>query len=211
MKQNNFIDILRFRHACKIFDTSKKISSEDFELILESGRLSPSSFGLEPTRLMIIRDKDLKEKMKPLCWNQEQITTASELVVFKSKVADLKAPSDYVDKMVSRRMANDKSAYEAYKQRIRGFLVANDLLGENIINWTARQAYLMASSMMSCAASLGIDSCPMEGFEQSSLEKLFGIDTFKERIVLIVPFGYRLKEQPASKYRISIDELVEYK
>ncbi|MDO7253858.1 nitroreductase family protein [Helicobacter cappadocius] len=211
MRQNNFIDILHFRHACKVFDTNKKISPEDFELILEAGRLSPSSFGLEPTRLMIIRDKNLREKMKPLCWNQEQITTASELVVFKSRVSDLKAPTNYVSTMVSRRMGGDKSTYEAYQQRIRGFLVANDLLGENIINWTARQAYLMASSMMNCAAFLGIDSCPIEGFERTPIEKLFGIDTFKERVVLIVPFGYRLKEQPSKKYRISMDELVEYK
>lgn len=211
MKQNNFIEILHFRHACKIFDANKKISPEDFEVILEAGRLSPSSFGLEPTRMVVVRDKSLRKKMKPLCWNQEQITTASELVVFKSRVADLKAPTDYVGKMVARRTNKDSSAYEAYQQRIRGFLVANDLLGENIINWTSRQAYLMASSMMNCAAFLGIDSCPIEGFERGAIEELFGIDTFKERIVLMVPFGYRLNEQPSRKFRLSLDELVEYK
>lgn len=211
MKQNNFIEIMHFRHACKIFDANQKISPEDFEVILEAGRLSPSSFGLEPTRMVVVRDKSLREKMKPLCWNQEQITTASELVVFKSRVADLKAPTNYVSKMVARRSSKDTSAYEAYQQRIRGFLVANDLLGENIINWTSRQAYLMASSMMNCAAFLGIDSCPIEGFERGGIEELFGIDTFKERIVLMVPFGYRLNEQPSKKFRLSLDELVEYK
>lgn len=211
MDRDSFRKMLYFRHACKIFDVNKKISTEDFEFILEAGRLSPSSFGLEPTRMMVIRDKALREKMKPLCWNQEQITTASELVVFKSRVADLKAPTNYVSAMVARRSDKASSAYTAYQQRIRGFLVANDLLGENIINWTSRQAYIMASSMMNCAAFLGIDSCPIEGFERGPIEELFGIDTFKERIVLMVPFGYRLNEQPPRKFRLSLDELVEYK
>lgn len=210
MKTNAFINAMNFRHACKVFDTNKKICTDDFEIILESGRLSPSSFGLEPTRMVVVRDKALREKMKPLCWNQEQITSASELVVFKSRVADLKAPTDYVSRLVSRRMAQ-KEKYDAYQQRIRGFLVANDLLGEEIIHWTSRQAYLMASSMMNCAAFMGIDSCPMEGFEQKPLEELFEIDTFKERIVLIVSFGYRLYDQPDKKYRLDKDELIEYK
>ncbi|PAF44010.1 NAD(P)H-dependent oxidoreductase [Helicobacter sp. 11S02596-1] len=210
MKANVFIDAMNFRHACKIFDNNKKISPDDFEVILESGRLSPSSFGLEPTRMVVVRDRALREKMKPLCWNQDQITTASELVVFKSMIADLKAPTNYVSRVVSRRMAQ-KEKYDAYQQRIRGFLIANDLLGEEIIHWTSRQAYLMASSMMNCAAFMGIDSCPIEGFEKKPLEELFGTDTFKERITLIVAFGYRLNPQPDTKYRLSQDELIEYK
>ncbi|PAF41216.1 NAD(P)H-dependent oxidoreductase [Helicobacter sp. 11S03491-1] len=209
MKINAFIDAMYFRHACKIFDKNKKISKEDFEIILESGRLSPSSLGLEPTRMLVIKNSALREKMKPLCWNQEQITTASELVVFKSKVADMKAPTNYTRTMVARRMEGEKC--DAYQERIKGYLLDNDLLGENIINWTARQAYLMASSMMNCAAFMGIDSCPMEGFEQKLLEKFFEIDSFKERIVLIVAFGYRFNEQPIQKYRLSKDELIEYK
>ncbi|PAF52081.1 NAD(P)H-dependent oxidoreductase [Helicobacter sp. 13S00477-4] len=207
---NTFVEAMNFRCACKIFDKNKKIPIEDFEVILEAGRLTPSSFGLEPTRLMVIRDIHLREEMKPLCWNQEQITSASELVVYKSKVADLKAPTHYTNVMVGRRMGT-KEAYEAYGKRIRGFLLDNDLLDEHIINWTSRQAYLMASSMMNAAAFIGIDSCPMEGFEQAKLEKLFGIDTFKERIVLIVAFGYRLNELSPKKYRIQMDELIEYK
>lgn len=209
MENNAFIDAMNFRHACKVFDKNKKISPYDFEVILESSRLTPSSFGLEPTRLVVVRDKALREKMKPICWNQDQITSASELVVFKSKVADLKAPSHYISEELSHRMSTFE-AIQAYQERFKGFLTANDLLGENIINWTSRQAYLMASSMMNAAAFIGIDSCPIEGFEQGLLEKLFEIDSFAERIVLIVAFGYRINPQ-GLRYRLSLDELVEYK
>ncbi|PAF47307.1 hypothetical protein BKH46_04280 [Helicobacter sp. 12S02634-8] len=209
MEENQFIQAMNFRHACKAFDTNKQIPKEDFEVILRSGQLSPSSLGLEPTRMVVVRNKGLREAMKPLCWNQDQITSASELVVFKSLIAPLRAPSNYVRRLVSRKMAQ-KEKFEAYCQRIEGFLRDNDLLGENMIHWTARQAYLMASSMMNCAAFMGIDSCPIEGFEQRKLEELFAIDRGLEQIVLLVAFGYRLHPQPAEKYRLDIHELVTY-
>lgn len=209
MKVNAFIEAMNFRHACKVFDRNKKILPCDFEVILESARLTPSSFGLQPTRLMVIKDIALREKMKPICWNQEQITSASELVVFTSKVADLRAPSHYINEEISRRISTPE-AIQAYQNRFRGFLIANDLLGENLIHWTSKQAYLMASSMMNAAAFIGIDSCPIEGFDQKLLEELFEIDSFAQRIVLIVAFGYRVHSQ-GQRYRLSLEELVEYK
>lgn len=206
---NNFISAMNFRHACKVFDNNKKITKEDFETILEAGRLTPSSFGLEPTRLIVLQNNEIREKIKPLCWNQEQITTSSQVVVFKSKVADLQADTNYVFNHINQRM-KDEAKTKAYLQRFGNFLINNNITTENMIHWTAKQAYLMASSMMNCAAFMGIDSCPMEGFDQKKLEEFFNIDTFSERIVLIVAFGYRVNPQ-SQQYRISMQELVEYK
>ena len=92
---NGFIQAMRFRYACKKFDTTRSIPPEVFESILESGRLSPSSFGMEPTRLLVVRDKEKKERLKALCWNQDQITQASELVVYLSKIADMRSDTNY--------------------------------------------------------------------------------------------------------------------
>lgn len=78
---NKFLEAMRFRHACKIFDENKKIDEDKFLDILESGRLSPSSMGMEPTRFVIIENTQLKEKLRILCWNQVQITSAAKVVV----------------------------------------------------------------------------------------------------------------------------------
>ena len=100
---NKFLESVNFRHACKLFDENKKIPQESFEEILEVGRLAPSSFGMEPTRLLVVRSDEAKKALRPLCWDQPQITTASEVVVFKSLQSDLVPPSEYAKNNTLRR------------------------------------------------------------------------------------------------------------
>lgn len=107
---NKFLESVNFRHACKLFDENKKIPQESFEEILEVGRLAPSSFGMEPTRLLVVRSDEAKKALRPLCWDQPQITTASEVVVFKSLQSDLVPPSEYAKNNTLRRKM-DLSSY----------------------------------------------------------------------------------------------------
>ena len=86
----NYLEILKFRHACKIFDESKKISAGEFDFILEAGRLSPSSTGLEQWDFLVVQNKELREKIKAVSWNQAQITSCSHLVVILAKVKEIK-------------------------------------------------------------------------------------------------------------------------
>ena len=206
---NAFLESVNFRHACKLFDENKKIPKESFEEILEVGRLAPSSFGMEPTRLLVLRSSEAKKALRPLCWDQPQITTASEVVVFKSLQSDLMPPSEYAKRNVFRRKM-DTNVYQAFSERLRSYLIARGFTDEKITHWSALQAYIMATYMVAYASYLKIDTCYIEGFDKKAVEKLYGLDAFKEQVSLIVCFGYRANPQQP-RFRISLDELVEYK
>lgn len=206
---NEFLKAMNFRHACKIFDENKSIPNEQFLDILESGRMSPSSMGMEPTRILVIRDKGLKEELRKACWDQVQITSCSELVVLKSLIYPLMPPSNYVNDMSFRR-GKTQDKRDTWMKNYHNFLLKREAKGQSVENWVQKQAYIMASSMINCAAFMGIDSCPIEGFESDLINEVLQIDTFKECVSLVLPFGYRIKEQQ-KRYRLSLDELVEYK
>ena len=191
----NFLEAMKFRHACKIFDENKKISAGEFDFILEAGRLSPSSTGLEQWDFLVVQNPQLRQKIRAVSWDQPQITTCSHLVVILAKVAEVKGVGKYVEKMIERR--EDK---------------APDIIGDDdelIYNWSSKQCYIAAANMMTAAASLGIDSCPIEGFDEAALNGILGLDTSKQRVAIVVPFGYRLKPQP-KKYRREINDVVKW-
>ena len=206
---DKFLEAMQFRHACKIFDENKKIKEEDFLNILEVGRMSPSSMGMEPTRFLVIEDKQLREKLKALCWDQIQLTSASKVVVLKTLISPMMPPSNYVDSMSIRRGSTQEKR-ETWIKFYKNFLESMQNKGISLEAWTQKQAYIAASSMMNYAAYIGIDSCPIEGFEIDGVNKLLGFDTFKESVAIILTFGYRIKERQ-KRYRLSLDELVEYR
>ena len=182
----NYLEILKFRHACKIFDESKKIGAGEFDFILEAGRLSPSSTGLEQWDFLVVQNKELREKIKAVSWNQVQITSCSHLVVILAKIKEVKVGSSYIDKMIARRADKDPEAIAA---RQKFFLLSNFKNDDELtFQWSHEQCMIAATNMMNAAASLGIDSCPMEGFDRHALNE--------KRVAIIVPFGYRLNPQP---------------
>ncbi len=206
--QNKFMDAVHFRHACKIFDDTKKISDEDMHYILEIGRKSPSSFGMEAWKFLVITNDELKAKLRPACWNQVQVTSCSHLVVILAGINNAKIESGEVEKRFKRRdmpQASLDKYMEAYANHLTKTLSSD----ENIFCWTARQTYIAAANMMSGAAFIGIDSCPIEGFEKEKVEKILGLDTTKFQLSLVLPFGYRLNPQP-KKIRLPFNEVVEF-
>jgi len=207
MKKEEFLEMMNFRHACKIFDENRKIPKEDFEYILECGRLSSSSFGMEQWRFLVITNRDLKERLKPLCWNQKQITTCSHLVVIKAIKEVLKPGSEYVKNMLGRRKL-PKEKIEAYIKRYSEFM-QDKLDDEKLYCWSAKQCYIAAANMVNSAAYIGIDSCMIEGFEKDKVEELLNIDKKAEEIALILTFGYRIKPAP-NKVRLKLEEIVEW-
>lgn len=208
MQKEQFLEAMNFRHACKVFDENKKIKSEDLDFILEVGRLSPSSFGMEPWKFLVVQNQDLKEKLRPFCWNQPQITTCSDLVVILSKIDDLKPQNEYVGKMFARRNLSQEN-YEKYLNLYANHLSHTMSSDENILAWGARQCYIAIGNMMSGAASIGIDSCPMEGFEKEKIEEILQLDSSRYQLAVIVAFGYRINEQ-SEKLRLNKEEIVSY-
>lgn len=201
--KQTILDGLNFRHACKIFDTEKKISNDDFEFLLQTARLAPTSFGMQGVRLLVITNSEIKQKLKPVCWNQNQIDTSSHLVIFLTKTQDLKPNSEYVKVRFAERGLSSEYQ-EAYLNRYKEFHEQQDTY-----QWGAKQAYILFSSMINAAAMIEIDSCPIEGFEKSNVEDILQIDTDQEEVVLLATFGYRVNEQP-TKLRLPLDKISKY-
>ncbi len=207
-KKEEFLKMMNFRHACKVFDTTKKISDEDMHYILEVGRKSPSSFGMEAWKFLVITNDELKEKLKPFCWNQPQITTCSHLVVILAGIDTLKVESGIVRSRFMRRDLPQEKL-NAYMKLYASHLSETLSSDEKIYQWSARQTYIAAANMMSAAAFIGIDSCPIEGFEKENVEKILKLDTSKFQVAMLLPFGYRINKQ-STQLRLSFESVIEF-
>lgn len=206
--EKTFEEALAFRHACKIFDETKKINDEDLTYILEAGRKAPSSFGMEPWKFLIITNQELKEKLKPVCWNQAQITTCSHLVVVLAAIEAVKPEFGEVERKFKRReMPQEK--LDMYLGLYANHLKQTLSSDENIYAWTAKQTVFAIENMMMAAAIKGIDSCAIEGFEKEKVEEILALDTKKYQLSTIIPFGYRINEQ-SSQLREPLENVVEY-
>ncbi len=205
---NNFLKAMDFRHACKVFDDTKKISDEDMHFILEAGRKSPSSFGMEAWKFLVITNEELKAKIRPACWNQVQITSCSHLVIVLARIESVKPESGEVEKRFARReMPKDQLDFylDLYSKHLANTLSSD----ENIYNWTSKQSYIALGNMMTAAAYIGIDSCPIEGFDKEQVEEILGLDTTKYQLSCVLPFGYRINEQ-STQQRLPFEEVVEF-
>lgn len=206
--EKTFEEALNFRHACKVFDATKKISDEDIRYILEAGRKSPSSFGMEAWKFLVITNEALKSKLRPVCWDQEQITSCSHLVVVLAGIDSVKPESGIPRKRFERRqMPQEKLDF--YLKLYANHLAKTLSSDANIYAWSAKQTAIASGNMMTAAAIKGIDSCPIEGFEKEKVEKILNIDPTQFQLSMLIPFGYRLNEQ-SSQLRLDFDEVVEF-
>jgi len=205
---NNFTKAMDFRHACKVFDENKTIADEQMHYILEAGRKSPSSFGMEGWKFLVITNEALKAKLRPHCWDQVQITSCSHLVIILTAIENVKVESGEVEKRFKRREMPQESLdfyMDIYAKHLTNTLNTD----ENIYHWTSKQTYIALANMMTAAAYIGIDSCPIEGFEKDKVENELKLDTTKWQVSVIVPFGYRINEQ-SKQLRLPFEEVVEF-
>ncbi|MGM0890298.1 MAG: NAD(P)H-dependent oxidoreductase [Bacillota bacterium] len=217
-KKQEILKAYQFRHACKAFDNNKKISDEDFHFILETGRLSPSSVGLEPWKFVVIQDEALREKLKPVSGGaQGQLPTASHFVVILARRKEgLRHDSVHVIKMMKdihhmpEEVVQGLSGF--YKSFVETELEDNDRL---IFEWASKQTYIALGNMMTAAAQIGIDSCPIEGFDKKQVTSILqneGIITAKDfGVACMVAFGYRQEDPKRPKTRQNLDEVVEWR
>jgi nitroreductase len=217
-KKQEILEAFQFRHATKEFDPEKKISDEDFSFILETGRLSPSSFGFEPWRFVVIQDPKLREQLKPVSWGaQKQLPTASHYVVMLARTAeDMVYDSEYIEHIKKDVKNLPKEAYEAISGFYKTFLESDfKLLGNDraMFDWAAKQVYIALGNMMTAAAQIGIDSCPIEGFDQEKVQAILEKEGVLEggnfEVAVMVGFGYRVNE-PRPKVRQNIDDVVKW-
>ena len=209
----------QFRHACKEFDATKLISDIDFNTILETARLSPSSFGLEPWKFIVAQNPALREKIGQCSWGaQGQLPTASHFIVILARTAsEMDGHSDYIQKRIMydlQHLPEDVIALRT--EKIENFQ-KNDFqmtTPRHIEDWAAHQAYIPLANMMTTAALLGIDSCPIEGFDQEKLTILLTREGLLEggrfRPVLLGAFGFRKENPIREKTRRPREEVVQW-
>jgi len=207
-KKEEFLKMINFRHACKVFDETKKISDDDIDYILEAGRKSPSSFGMEAWKFLVITNDKLREKLKPFCWNQPQITTCSHLIVILAGIETLKVESGIVRSRFMRRNL-PQNKLDAYLRLYASHLNETLSSDKKIYQWSAKQTYIAAANMMNAAAFIEIDSCPIEGFEKENIEKVLKLDTSKFQVAMLLPFGYRINKQ-STQLRLSFESVVKF-
>ncbi|MDR1285038.1 MAG: NAD(P)H-dependent oxidoreductase [Campylobacteraceae bacterium] len=209
---NEFMKAMEFRHACKLFDDKKKIPKKEMNVILEAGRLSPSSFGLEPWHFLVIENVKIKEALRIACWDQPQVTTSSHFVVLLSRKAKFfKEGSEYLDESFGRKAKDEKTLKNAEKAFSN--FVKKDL-GTDVKNWAKMQVYIAGANMMSAAAFIGIDSCPMEGFNAKALRKALikNVPPFDNKsygIACAIAFGYGVDKRH-DKIRWSLEKITTF-
>jgi len=218
MDAKEIIDAFYFRHACKIFDKDRKIPEEDFKTILEAARLSPSSFGFEPWKFLIVQDKALREKLLPVTWGAQNIlpTASHYVIIIARKKPTLLYNSEYITHMLYDVHHIPKEKAEARRAKYKKFQEEDFKLLESdraIFDWASKQTYIALGNMMSVAAMLKIDSCAVEGFEMDKIEdimaKEFGVDTNIWGVSVMVGFGYRINPQP-KKTRQSLEDITKW-
>ncbi len=216
--RKQILDAFNFRHACKSFNAEKKIAEEDFSFILESARLSPSSFGFEPWKFLVIQNPVLREKIKPVCWGaQGQLSTASHFVIILArKESGMHYGSPYIQDHMRTVSHLPDDVIKMKGDFYRDFQTSDFKLTESpraMFDWSCKQTYIALGNMMSVAAQIGIDSCPMEGFDREKLEPILVeeglLDTTEFGVSVMVAFGYR-EHAPYPKTRHSEEAVIEW-
>jgi len=212
------IEAYNYRHACKTFDANKKISDADFSFILETARLSPSSFGFEPWKFLIVQNTDLRKKLKLVVWGaQGTLPTASHfIVILARKQKTMKYDSQYIKYMMKDVHHLTDDVIQKRRDFVKGFQEYDFNLVESeraMFDWSSKQTYIALANMMTSAAMINIDSCPIEGYKAKEMEKLmtddFGIDHTEFGVTCMVAFGYRIDKQ-RSKTRQDLSDIIEW-
>lgn len=187
----NLLAQLNWRYATKKFDPARKIPADTWQALEQAAGLAPSSYGFEPWRFIVVTDPALREKLKSASWNQPQITDASHLMVFTRRqtmtIADVDALVARAAK--ARGVAPDTMA--SFHGMLKGFVEGNRPPGGDWSAWTARQTYIALGFFLSAAAAMGIDTCPMEGFDPAQYDQLLGLTGTGYTATVLAPAGYR--------------------
>jgi nitroreductase len=206
---NNLLEALNWRYAVKAFDANKKISQADWDVIERVLVLTPSSYGLQPWKFVVVQDASLRAKLREHSWGQPQVTDCSHLVVFLArKSVDEEYVNHFIQSTCEARGLN-ASDLEGYRQMMLGDVV-HGARSKIATEWAARQVYIALGNLMTSAAILGIDACPMEGLDPQKYNEILQVDS-NYTVVCACPLGYRSSEDKyasAKKVRFDKNELI---
>lgn len=205
------IEDLNWRYATKKFDPTKKISDTELQTLLEVLRLSPSSYGLQPLKFLIVENKELREKLKEKSWGQPQVTDASHFIILCSYI-DIH--DEHIDKHIENTALTregDPANFVGYSNFMKASI--NKLSPEEKKVWNSKQAYIALGHLLHSCAQMRIDSVPMEGFEADGYDEILNLKAQNLHAVLACPIGYRSDEdtnQHLKKVRKEHNDLFEF-
>ena len=201
---------LQWRYATKAFDPVRKIADADWAVLEQTLILTPTSYGLQPNRYIVITDPTVKEQLVPLSWNQTQPADCSHSVVFAARAANTEADVDRYLARIAEVRGGQVEAMAGFRKLLVGDVVHGER-GQIALEWATRQAYIALGNFMTAAAMLGIDTCPMEGFVPEKYDELLGLPAQGFHAVVACAAGYRsanCKYASLAKVRFPASELI---
>lgn len=213
LTKEQVLSAFKNRKSCRYYDPARKISAEDFEFILELGRLSPSSVGSEPWKFVVVQNQAIRDAMKPFAWGMTNaLDCASHVVVILAK-KNARFDSEFLLESIKRRGTTQPDAIEATLKRYESFQRDDmPILDDEraLFDWCCKQTYIALGNMMTGAAMIGIDSCPVEGFDYAQMNDVLAqmgvFDPTQWGVSVAVTFGYRTQEI-ATKARKPMEEV----
>lgn len=189
---STFLENQNWRYATKKYDTAKKVSSQDLETLKESIRLSASSYGLQPYKVVFVENPEIREKLKAAAYGQAQITDASVIVVFANNVDFNETHVDGFINNISQTREIPAESLSGYGDFMKSTLMALPAETRNI--WTAKQTYIALANLLAAGAELKIDVAPMEGFNPEEFNEILGLNEKGLNAAVIAAVGYRHEE-----------------
>jgi len=202
---------LNWRYATKKFDPAKKISDSDWAALEQALILTPTSYGLQPYKFLVLTDPALRAQLVPASWGQTQPADCSHYIVFAARAQNTEADVDhYIARMAEVRGVAPESL-AGFKKVLMGDVV-HGARGQAALEWAARQAYIALGNFMTSAALVGVDTCPMEGFVPAKYDEILDLPTHGFRAVVACAAGYRAADDNYSsmpKVRFPASELID--
>ena len=196
---STLLDNLNWRYATKKFDATKKIAPADLNTLKEAVRLAASSYGLQPFKVVLVENPEIREKLKAAAWGQTQITDASNLFVFANDLnAGPESVAAYI-KNISETRGLPTEALGGFADMMNGVISNLSQEAKNI--WTSKQTYIALGTLLAAAAELKIDATPMEGFNPAQFNEILGFDKLGLNAAVIATVGYRHDEDEAQHYK----------
>lgn len=194
---SSFLSQLKWRFATKKFNPQQKVNNQDLEKILEAIRMTPTSHGLQAFHVYVISDQTVKDALVAKSYNQKQVAENSHVLVFCYRTDIDKCVDEYVD-LVGHVQNTDEETLAKMRQRLHSSMQSKK--PDTVVTYVAKQVYIALGFALAACAELEIDSCPMEGFEPSEVDKILQLPENMSS-VLLLPIGYRSQDSVRPKVR----------
>ena len=197
MNREEVIALQHQRYATKKFDPTRHISDEDWEALVEVGRLAPSSLGFEPWKMLLLNNEVMKQDLKSMAWGAvSMLDGASHFVIYLARKG-VNYETAYIEKLMQEVRHRNYNPNSAYAHRIKSFQESDAQLNDerSLFDWASKQTYIQMANMMNAAVLMGMDSCPIEGYDKAKVEAYLEekgvLDTSEFGISVMCAFGYR--------------------